>query len=96
MQLPIRHAETSSQQGELAPLLDFVKHRAAHRETPDAAERACVESRLGQILWDLGAEHARPLVEAAIALLCVSERCEHGSVQPELDALRGWLERHPA
>jgi hypothetical protein len=87
-------APTGGERSEVAVLLDFVR-RAEHRPSVDMTERAHADTLLGRILWDFGTDHARALVEAALALLCPLEGSENAVVQPEIDALRGWLERHP-
>jgi hypothetical protein len=93
--LPIGEARGGGERNELAVLLDFVQRRAEHVASADMTDRAHADSLLGRILWDFGTEQARALVEAALALLCPLEGSDNVVVQPEIDALRGWLERHP-
>jgi hypothetical protein len=74
----------------LAPLLDFLEHRTRREHRSPDEQRA--QLLLGEILWDVGEARARPLVESALALLCDSDE---PAIRAEVDALRGWLVRHP-
>jgi hypothetical protein len=86
----------SGEREQLAVLLDFVQHRAALGEAQGTSTFVEAESLLGQILWDFGADEARPLVEAVLALLRPAQGRTNAVAQPEVDALQNWLARHPS
>jgi hypothetical protein len=88
--LPARPSSPPSELESVAPLLDFTEHQA--RRDRARASQAQAERVLDEIVWNIGESDARPLVESVLALLA---SVEHPAVTPEIEALRGWLARHP-
>ncbi|MBC8072327.1 MAG: hypothetical protein IAG13_28655 [Deltaproteobacteria bacterium] len=76
---------------ELAPLLDFVARRAAS-PTSDGAGPTDADTMLNLLLWELGTDQSRSMLESALALIAP---VEGDTVAPEIAAMRAWLARHP-